>query len=160
MLTSFVWADPTTNASRITERVTYSLEAPNARSNANSRTRWPSTIVNVLLIMNAATTTMTIAKANRILPKIATIVLNWSFVSWMVTSLVTASRRRRVCRSERRPDREHGSHRSSGSTTGLHARVDVGDHSGATHRNPDVDSFIVRLTTDLGRSPQRSSMNV
>ncbi len=53
------------NASTSTDRVTWRLLAPSARSSADSRTRWETRIEKVLKMMNAPTTIAITAKVVR-----------------------------------------------------------------------------------------------
>ena len=57
---------PIVSASTTTEASTWRRDAPMARSSADSRLRWAMRIENVLLMLNAATTSAMPAKASRI----------------------------------------------------------------------------------------------
>ncbi|MBS1266005.1 MAG: hypothetical protein MAG471_01871 [Acidimicrobiaceae bacterium] len=82
---------PITTASSRTDLLTWRPVAPSDLSRANSRTLWPRTIENVLLMMKALTTTAMMAKANRTFDSTVTIWSKSALSSSVVVAAVTTS---------------------------------------------------------------------
>ena len=80
---------PTMADSVITDRLTCLGVAPMARHSPISRTRWPTMIWNVLLMMNADTNTAMNANTSRIVLKMSMTWLKSSSCSAASTSAVT-----------------------------------------------------------------------